>query len=117
MYQITNYQTHQQGWECPKCGRVYSPTTTMCKFCPGQTTWTTNTPIINTCNGTGGTYATSGSGGVFTGYVTGGTFNQQGTITNKTLLNESAEHCPTCGLTKSMLGYSNCPEGFHYSVK
>lgn len=23
----------QQGWECPKCGRVYSPTQDMCLFC------------------------------------------------------------------------------------
>jgi hypothetical protein len=23
----------QQGWECPKCGRVYSPSTSMCKYC------------------------------------------------------------------------------------
>lgn len=22
-----------QGWECPKCGRVYSPTTPMCLHC------------------------------------------------------------------------------------
>jgi methionyl-tRNA synthetase len=24
----------QQGWECPKCKRVYSPTTPMCMYCP-----------------------------------------------------------------------------------
>lgn len=23
----------QKGWECPKCGRCYSPTTNMCPFC------------------------------------------------------------------------------------
>lgn len=23
----------QKGWECPKCGRVYSPSTPMCLYC------------------------------------------------------------------------------------
>jgi len=23
----------QQGWQCPICGRVYSPTTAMCFYC------------------------------------------------------------------------------------
>jgi uncharacterized OB-fold protein len=26
-----------QGWECPKCNRVYSPTTIMCSYCPQHT--------------------------------------------------------------------------------
>lgn len=26
-----------QGWECPKCGRVYSPNTPMCMYCCNQT--------------------------------------------------------------------------------
>lgn len=34
-----------QGWECPKCKRVYSPTTIMCISCPTGTSITTNTPI------------------------------------------------------------------------
>lgn len=25
-----------QGWICPKCGRVYSPSTPMCYFCSGN---------------------------------------------------------------------------------
>lgn len=24
------------GWICPKCGRVYSPSTTMCPYCAGD---------------------------------------------------------------------------------
>ena len=27
-----------QGWECPKCKRVYSPTTIMCSYCQGVVT-------------------------------------------------------------------------------
>lgn len=23
-----------QGWECPKCGRVYAPSVAMCWYCP-----------------------------------------------------------------------------------
>jgi hypothetical protein len=26
-----------QGWECPKCKRVYSPTISMCSHCPQHT--------------------------------------------------------------------------------
>ena len=37
----------QQGWECPKCGRVYSPTTIMCLGCP-QEVKTNVTTICNT---------------------------------------------------------------------
>ena len=29
-------QAIQQGWECPKCGRIYSPTTPMCLHCPQE---------------------------------------------------------------------------------
>ena len=25
------------GWECPKCGRVYSPTQSMCLYCGNDT--------------------------------------------------------------------------------
>jgi hypothetical protein len=26
----------QRGWECPKCGHVYSPAVAMCLTCPGK---------------------------------------------------------------------------------
>lgn len=26
-------ETIRKGWECPKCGRIYSPYTTMCLYC------------------------------------------------------------------------------------
>ena len=41
-----------QGWECPKCKRVYSPTTSMCSYCPTQT-------ITGTSIGIGGFGTTS----------------------------------------------------------
>ena len=28
----------QQGWQCPICGRVYSPITAMCFYCGNQKT-------------------------------------------------------------------------------
>lgn len=35
----------QQGWKCPKCGRVYSPATDMCRYCWGaEVITTTNLP-------------------------------------------------------------------------
>ena len=48
-----------QGWECPKCKRVYSPTTNMCSNCPTQTITTSSTNTNNKCqfyesNGTSG---------------------------------------------------------------
>lgn len=36
----------QQGWICPKCGRVYSPFTQMCLYCkPSNTTAISNLDI------------------------------------------------------------------------
>lgn len=39
----------RQGWECPKCGRVYSPDTAMCLYCQNMENpyWTGN--VINPC--------------------------------------------------------------------
>lgn len=36
------------GWECPKCGRVYSPTTEMCLHCPKSVTTHTSTDTLAT---------------------------------------------------------------------
>lgn len=38
----------QQGWQCPICKRVYSPTTAMCYYCGNTETVTTNTTMIKT---------------------------------------------------------------------
>lgn len=40
----------QQGWQCPICGRIYSPTTIMCLYCGNEeesasTTYTTGYKI------------------------------------------------------------------------
>ena len=37
----------QQGWQCPVCKRVYSPSTYMCPWCGGE-----YSPAV-TCGGTG----------------------------------------------------------------
>ena len=40
-----------QGWMCPICNRVYSPTTPMCYYCGGEQktiTYTTGTENIET---------------------------------------------------------------------
>ena len=47
--------TAPQGWVCPKCGRVYSPTTFMCYYCGGEekttvSTGTSNSATISTLN-------------------------------------------------------------------
>ena len=33
----------QQGWQCPICGRVYSPTTPMCYYCGANSHTVTTT--------------------------------------------------------------------------
>ena len=42
-----NYTFVRQGWQCPICGRVYSPDTMMCPYCGDNNTITTTI----TCNG------------------------------------------------------------------
>ena len=39
-----------QGWVCPKCGRVYSPTTIMCLCCGGNEATVHTTMTIGTAN-------------------------------------------------------------------
>ena len=50
MYDYENMFT-PKGWVCPKCGRVYSPTTSICSYCNNQRTYTitsnTSTKISN----------------------------------------------------------------------
>jgi RNA polymerase subunit RPABC4/transcription elongation factor Spt4 len=43
------YQTNfiSQGWECPKCKRVYSPTTSMCSICPQDTVTSSGTTLAH----------------------------------------------------------------------
>lgn len=40
---MSNNKLIQQGWECPKCGGVYSPYTNKCNLCPQSITLGTST--------------------------------------------------------------------------
>lgn len=46
-----DYNFAQQGWECPKCGAVYSPSTPMCFNCTGKTD--SNNSKVSDNSGTG----------------------------------------------------------------
>jgi hypothetical protein len=46
-----------QGWECPKCKRVYSPTTSMCSHCPEHTQGYTSSGTTSISVGTSTTYS------------------------------------------------------------
>ncbi len=45
-YPPNEFDAAPRGWICPKCGRVYNPTTPMCFYCNGEniTNTTTATP-------------------------------------------------------------------------
>lgn len=61
---MSQFDFTPQGWECPKCKRVYSPTTMMCIACPqyteGKTSTGTSGPIV-TPIGVGGYGTTTAS--------------------------------------------------------
>ena len=43
-FSFGGFSLMSRGWECPKCGRVFSPTTSMCFYCPAPpAVYTTNT--------------------------------------------------------------------------
>ncbi len=44
---MNNFDFTPQGWECPKCKRVYSPSTMMCVACPSLTGSTSNSTITS----------------------------------------------------------------------
>lgn len=74
---MNQFNSTPQGWECPKCGRVYAPTQMMCIVCPTQTSTTT-------------TLATSGTS---SSTLLGHKFEPQSGKTSKT-------KCKICGLEK-----------------
>ena len=45
---MSNNRLIQQGWECPKCGSVYSPITTKCAVCPQGSSITSGTSSSGT---------------------------------------------------------------------
>ena len=50
---------NKQGWECPKCGRVYAPWVSMCSYCGNDKSiyWTgksSNKITVNPAKTTGG---------------------------------------------------------------
>ena len=42
-----------QGWQCPVCKHVYSPSVSVCLYCPGEIVFTTTTNVINVDGMTG----------------------------------------------------------------
>ena len=51
MFEDSNFFTPtyvQQGWQCPVCKRVYSPSTFQCFYCGNQEVITSDKVLINT---------------------------------------------------------------------
>lgn len=42
---MENYNFAQQGWQCPICKRVYSPSTPCCFYCGAESTVTTSATL------------------------------------------------------------------------
>lgn len=53
-YWYPSHKSVKQGWECPKCERVYSPSMTMCSYC-GNDKVTTGTDVKITWTNESGT--------------------------------------------------------------
>ena len=51
-YTYPPYPRHQLGWECPGCGRCYSPSIAVCFYCGGKrdtfTVTYSNVPLYGT---------------------------------------------------------------------
>lgn len=89
MTYITNpFSSAMQGWECPKCGRVYSPSTPMCMYCPGflaqrqDTTTTTDNTEWHIITSDTGVYG--------------------------------EPLCPSCKKPAWSIGVATCPDAFHH---
>jgi uncharacterized OB-fold protein len=70
-----NVSPAPQGWECPKCKRIYSPSTMMCLYCPTTTITHTSTTFPNI-----GSYPTVSSVGGVTITATNNQDNDTNTI-------------------------------------
>ena len=68
LYYDNDFLFAPKGWICPKCGRVYSPSTPMCWHCGGEetTTVSTGTETHNTPQDWGHTITTATPGPIRT---------------------------------------------------
>jgi hypothetical protein len=46
---MDNYNFAQQGWQCPICKRVYSPSTPWCYYCGGESKISTTSEVSLDC--------------------------------------------------------------------